>query len=109
MNRKTKLALAVGSTLATSVALAPAQAASNPFALTALSSGYQLAQADAKQQDGKCGEAKCGANKAKETKEAACGANKAKEGSCGADPKMKEAACGGNKKLDAACGANKKS
>jgi uncharacterized low-complexity protein len=109
MNSKTKLALAIGSTLAASVALAPAHAAGNPFALATLSSGYQLAQADAKQQDGKCGEAKCGANKAK-VKEAACGAEKkTKDGSCGGDKKMKEASCGGDKKLEAACGANKKS
>jgi uncharacterized low-complexity protein len=100
MNTKTRIALAIGSTLVAGAALA----ASNPFALTALDSGYQLAQADVKQKDGKCGEAKCGANKAKtsqtdKTKEASCGADKkAKEGSCGADKKMQEASCGANKK-----------
>jgi uncharacterized low-complexity protein len=100
MNKHTRIAFAIGSTLAAGAALA----ASNPFALATLDSGYQLAQTDMKQKDGKCGEAKCGANKAKtthtdKTKEASCGADKkAKDGSCGADKKMQEASCGANKK-----------
>jgi uncharacterized low-complexity protein len=106
MNRKTKLAFAFAAT----VALSPlASAAGNPFALTALSSGYQLAQADVKQKDGKCGEAKCGANKAK-AQEAKCGADKkVADGSCGANKKAQEGSCGANKKAaDGSCGANKK-
>lgn len=53
--------------------------------------------------EGKCGEAKCGANKAKE---GACGADKAKEGACGAD-KGKEGACGADKgKKEGSCGGS---
>lgn len=97
MNRKTKLAIALASTLAVGAGAAHA----SPFALKSLDAGYQLAQADAKQKDGKCGEAKCGANKVKtdKTKDASCGVDKkAKDGSCGADKKMQEASCGANKK-----------
>jgi uncharacterized low-complexity protein len=103
MNTKTRIALAIGSAIVAGSALA----APSPFTLNVLDSGYQLAEAGAKQKDGKCGEAKCGANK--KAKDASCGANKAKEASCGAEKKMKEASCGGNKKLEATCGANKKS
>lgn len=48
--------------------------------------------------EGKCGEAKCGADKAKKEGacgEGKCGADKAKEGACGAD-KGKEGSCGGS-------------
>lgn len=73
-----------------------AHAAGNPFALNALSQGYQLAAAD-KVQDGKCGDkketkaqdGKCGGAKdmnATETKA------KAKDGKCG------EGKCGAKKK-----------
>ena len=80
----------------------------NPFTLKPLDAGYQLAQADTKQKDGKCGEAKCGANK--KVKEGNCSADKkAKEGSCGADKKTKEGNCGAEKKMgDGNCGANKR-
>ncbi len=49
--------------------------------------------------DGKCGEAKCGANKMKKTRksllEAKCGANKkAADGKCGADKKVADGKCG---------------
>lgn len=93
MNRKSKLtpiSLAVGAAFATSLAMAPmAQAASNPFAMNQLEAGYKLADAG---KEGACGanakpvkEASCGANKQaaeqkvkKEGKcgEAKCGANK---------------------------------
>jgi uncharacterized low-complexity protein len=80
-------------------------AEANPFASTELSSGYmQLAE-------GKCGgemkgehEAKCGGemkDKAEKMKEGKCG-----EAKCGADKKaekMKEGKCG-----EAKCGADKK-
>ncbi len=73
-----------------------AHAAGNPFALNALTQGYQVATAD-KVQDGKCGDkkeakaqdGKCGGAKdmkATETKV------KAKDGKCG------EGKCGANKK-----------
>jgi len=96
---KTKLALAAGAVLTAGIALTPitASAEVNPFASTELSSGYmQLAE-------GKCGEAKCGGDKAKEAKcgEAKCGGDKAKEAKCG------EAKCGGDKAKEAKCGEAK--
>jgi uncharacterized low-complexity protein len=108
------VSLAVGVAFVASMAAAPAvQADVNPFAATALSSGYMVADKGA---EGNCGakkpvqEAECGANKAKQVKEAECGANKAKqvkEAECGANkaaPKpIKEAKCG-----EAKCGDNKK-
>ena len=106
--KKTALSLAVGTAFAATALLAPVvHAADNPFSLTKLDSGYQLAEAD-KAKDGKCGEAKCGANK--KVKEGNCSADKkAKEGSCGADKKTKEGNCGAEKKMgDGSCGANKR-
>jgi len=98
MNKQTFLTMALGSAFA-AVAALPAQAAGNPFAAKALDAGYQVAQADTKAKDGKCGEAKCGADKK--------GATKAKDGSCGGDKKAKDGSCGGDKKKDGSCGAKK--
>jgi len=108
MSKKTLIASAVGSAFIASMAAAPiAAAAENPFALTGLSSGYQVAdnhgaKPAAKAAEGKCGEGKCGgakpAAKAAEGKcgEGKCGgakpAAKAAEGKCG------EGKCGGAKK-----------
>lgn len=92
MNKTTTLAL--GATLAAASLAAHAAVGANPFAAQALDSGYQLAQADTKTQDGKCGEAKCGADK------------KAKK-SMGKDKKM-DGSCGADKKKDGSCGADKK-
>ncbi|MBE0439442.1 MAG: low-complexity protein [Gammaproteobacteria bacterium] len=107
---KTTIALAASAALTAGLALSPmtVSADTNPFASTELSSGYmQLAEAE-KANEGKCGEAKCGANKegekAKEGKcgEAKCGANK--DGAKAADgEKAKEGKCG-----EAKCGADKK-
>lgn len=102
---KTTIALAASAVLTAGFALSPTLASAdtaNPFASAELSSGYmQLAE-------GKCGdmkkdhEAKCGADmkdKAKKMKEGKCG-----EAKCGADKKSKkEGKCG-----EAKCGANKK-
>ena len=91
------LSLTLGSVIA-AAALAPlAHAGDNPFAAKQLSAGYQLAQAD-KKVDGKCGEAKCGADKkaAEKMKE-----GKSSEAKCGSD-KMSD------KKTEASCGAAKK-
>jgi uncharacterized low-complexity protein len=79
------ISLAIGSVFA-AAALTPVAYAGNdnPFTSTRLDAGYQLAQADAKQKDGKCGEAKCGADKK--------AAEKKKDGKCG------EAKCGADKK-----------
>lgn len=102
MKKQNLVSLAIGSAFA-SAALTPlAQAADNPFGATRLQAGYQLAQADAKQMD-----AKCGADK--KTAEAKCGADKkAAEGKASADKKAAEAKCGASKKgADASCGAKK--
>lgn len=90
MSRKTLFA-AVGTAFVAGMTAAPiASAAENPFALSGLSSGYQVADNHAtkpvegkcggdkaKAQDGKCGEGKCGENK-KDAKpvEGKCGASK---------------------------------
>lgn len=83
--------------------LASADSTANPFGMTELSQGYNLAAAE-----GKCGESKCGSNKPSEGKcgESKCGSNKnskAAEAKCGGDKKAKateskcgEAKCGGN-------------
>lgn len=60
--------------------------------------------------DGKCGEAKCGANKMKKhekSAEAKCGAaKKAADGKCGATKKAADGKCGADKKVaDGKCGA----
>ena len=93
------IALAVAGALALSISAASVQAASNPFAIKSLSSGYQVADATAdtgtKMKDGKCGTGKCGANKkkamekaeAEKGKEGSCSAEKAAEGKCSADMK----------------------
>ena len=98
-------ASASGAVLALSMVSGAALAAdNNPFGMTELSEGYQVAM-----KEGKCGEGKCGGDKAKEkmsdkAKEAKCG-----EGKCGGDKakgkmsdKAKEAKCGEGK-----CGGSK--
>ena len=91
MNKKLTSAAISGAFAATLIS-GSAGAADNPFGMTQLEQGYQVAMSD-KADEGKCGEGKCGENKAKEAK---CG-----EGKCGAS-KTKEAKCGESK-----CGANK--
>lgn len=86
--KKSFVSLAVGSAFVASAALAPVHAADNPFAGAKLDAGYQLAQADTKAKEGKCGEAKCGGDKKSEAK---CGGDKKKEGKCG------EGKCGAKK------------
>ena len=103
--KKSIVSIAVGSAFVASAALAPvANAADNPFSGAKLEAGYQLAQADTKAPDGRCGadkrsDARCGANKKADGK---CGADKKADGKCGAD-KKKDGKCG-----EAKCGANKK-
>lgn len=104
---QSSLKIATGSALALTLAASPiaAQADTNPFGMTALVSGYMVA-------DTRITEAKCGAEKAAEkASEAKCGADKpaakAVEAKCGGDkaPKSKpviEAKCG-----EAKCGGNK--
>ncbi|MCK9285238.1 MAG: hypothetical protein M0P39_13260 [Rhodocyclaceae bacterium] len=108
MKKKTMLSVAVGTAFAASAALVPlAHAEHNPFRMQTLSSGYLLAEADAKtmeatpeagkKMDGSCGGAKkkdgsCGdkkaAKKAEKKKDGSCGGEKRKDGSCGAGKKM---------------------
>lgn len=85
-NRKTQLILATSAAFAVTAALSPVMAADNPFGMAKLDGGYQLAQAD-KKVDGKCGEGKCGGDKAKAKAD-----DKKKDGKCG------EGKCGGTKK-----------
>lgn len=101
MSKKTLIATAVGSAFVASMATAPiVAAAENPFALTGLSSGYQVADnhgemkpTDKKMPEGKCGEGKCGATKKGEK------STEMKP----TDKKMPEGKCGEGK-----CGATKK-
>ncbi len=90
------IALALSGAFALSIAATTVNAAENPFAIKALSSGYQVADADAKAKDGKCGEGKCSAEMKKEMAEKNQAAadttdTKAKDGKCG------EGKCSANK------------
>ncbi|HEY9097694.1 MAG TPA: hypothetical protein VIN38_02375 [Thiobacillus sp.] len=77
MSKKTLIASAIGTAFVASMTAAPiASAAENPFALSGLSSGYQVADNHgAKPMEGKCGGMKAGEGK--------CGGMKAGEGKCG--------------------------
>ena len=84
------IAAVVGAALVGSLsAMSLAQAAENPFGATELSSGYMLL-AESQAKEGKCGEGKCGGEKA--TKEGKCG-----EGKCGGEKATKEGKCGEGK------------
>ncbi len=94
MKKQTIVSLAIGSAF-TAAALTPVAhaAGDNPFGASKLQAGYQLADADTKMKDGKCGEAKCGSDKKADSKaaEAKCGADKKP------DSKATEAKCGAKK------------
>ena len=91
MSNKTLIAAAVGTAFAATLAAPVASAAENPFALSALASGYQVADNHTtKPVEGKCG----GKTEAE---------MKAKEGKCGNAEKMTDGKCGEGK-----CGAAKK-
>lgn len=82
------------------LATSPAQAeGSNPFASEALGAGYQLAG----DQEGKCGEGKCGGKAESEGKcgEGKCGGKAESEGKCG------EGKCGGKSESEGKCGEGK--
>ena len=107
---------AVGVAFVSSLAASTtAVADDNPFSTTDLDAGYQLA--GKKGEEGKCGEGKCGGDKAKE---GACGEKhkdhegKCGEGKCGgekaakgAEGKCGEGKCGGEKGKEGACGEKK--
>lgn len=94
------LSLASGTALVLGMASGSVLAAdSNPFGMTSLSGGYQVAV-----NEGKCGEGKCGDKEAAKAKnaEGKCGEAKEAEGKCGGDkaddqPKVQEAKCGEGK------------
>lgn len=101
--QKKTLAVVLGGAFAASLAVSPVvHADQNPFAMKTLSGGYQVAEADTKMKDGKCGTGKCGANKKKAEE-------KAKEGSCSGEKKGKEGSCSGEKKgKEGSCSSEKK-
>ena len=95
------VAIAVGTALAGSFAvagIASADTGASPFAMTTLSAGYMLGN-----QEGSCGEGKCGGDKGGE---GSCGGDKGGEGSCGGD-KGGEGSCGGDKGGEGSCGGDK--
>ena len=83
--KKSAIASALGAVVIGSLASVSLQAHANPFGLQTLDSGYMQDAAE-----GKCGEGKCGGDKAK--KEGKCG-----EGKCGGDTSKKEGKCGDSK------------
>ena len=96
--KKSSVATALGAVVIGSLASTVAVADVNPFGMQALESGYSQFAAE-----GKCGEGKCGGDKAE--KEGKCGGDKKaeKEGKCG------EGKCGGDKKAgkEGKCGEGK--
>ncbi|MFN3544820.1 MAG: hypothetical protein ACK4UX_08210 [Thiobacillus sp.] len=91
MSNKTLIATALGTAFAAGMAAAPiASAAENPFALTGLSSGYQVADNHAAKPASKPAEGKCGSTA--KMKDGKCG-----EGKCGSTAKMKDGKCGEGK------------
>lgn len=106
--------LASGTALVLGMASSSVLAAdSNPFGMTSLSGGYQVAVNDGKTGEGKCGgkeaadkakdaEGKCGESKQAKEAEGKCGEAKEAEGKCGGNkteskPKVQEAKCGEGK------------
>jgi len=121
--QKKTLALVLGGAFAATVAMAPASAAENPFAMKSLASGYMVADnsdSGEKMKEGKCSTGKCGSSMKKKkaaaeakAKEGNCSAEKAKEGNCSAEKKaaaekMKEGNCGAEKSKEGNCSAEKK-
>ncbi|MFH2211562.1 MAG: hypothetical protein ABIJ01_07990 [Pseudomonadota bacterium] len=99
MKKQTIVSLAIGSAFTAAALIPVAHAAGdNPFGASKLQSGYQIADADNKMKDGKCGEATCGADKkaADPKGEAKRGADKKMD--MKSDAKAGEAKCGASKK-----------
>lgn len=116
MNNSPKsIALAVSGAFALSIAATSVNAAENPFAAKSLSSGYQVAEQDAKMKDGKCGAnmKKMKKTKTEKAKEGSCSAEKMKDGSCSAEmkgsaDKAREGYCSAEKMKDGSCSAEMK-
>ncbi|MBI5753194.1 MAG: hypothetical protein HZA59_13790 [Hydrogenophilales bacterium] len=109
--KKTALSLAIGSAFAVTLVAAPtANAAENPFGMSALKNGYLLAAADEANPAAKPMEGKCGGMKDEKAKDGKCGGMKdakakagKKSGMKAGDKKMPEGKCGEGK-----CGGAKK-
>ena len=104
MSKKTLIATAVGSAFVASMAAAPiASAAENPFALSGLSSGYQVAAAHgAKPMESKGDETKAEAGKTSEEK-----MQDGKSGDAKKDPKAAEMKAADKKMPEGKCGEGK--
>lgn len=110
MSKLNPFAAAIGAAVV-STTFSISTLAANPFEITDLQSGYQLADSHKKEGEGKCGEGKCG--------EGMCGAEHHKEngskhgeGKCG-EGKCGEGMCGakddkdGKKEGEGKCGEGK--
>ena len=104
-NNLKRLSMITGAALAMSVSAAASASSAaevNPFGMTELSQGFQLAGNEGKcggsksKSEAKCGEGKCGDGKSKSS-EGKCG-----EGKCGGSKSKSEAKCGEGK-----CGGSK--
>ena len=104
---KTKQFLTLSLAAAATTALASTAEAAPGTGVSDLNQGYQVAAVsvgkEKKSPEARCGEGKCGGDKAKEAKcgEGKCGGDKAKEAKCG------EGKCGGDKAKEAKCGEGK--
>jgi uncharacterized low-complexity protein len=99
-NQLKPVSLALGTAFALSLGSGVASADQNPFAMTELSSGYMVAD----QHEGKCGEGRCGGDKAKEKVKEKATEGKCGEGKCGGD-KAKEKTK--EKAMEGKCGEGK--
>jgi len=104
------VALAVGAALAGSFALssgiANADSVESPFAMSTMSAGYMLGDAEGacggdKEAEASCGGDKEGGASGEKEGEASCGGDKDAEASCGGD---KEGEAEGEKEAEGACG-----
>ena len=103
MNKQIITSIALGSAVAFTSMGVSAASAENPFSAVKLSSGYQLAEADDKMKEGKCGEGKCGGEKSAEGAADKKADGKCGEGKCGGEKSAEDA----GKKADGKCGEGK--
>ena len=111
------IAAAIGASFLAMSVIPMASADANPFAITELSSGYELASADKSGAEGKCGEGKCGGSNA-----GSAGKSQKAEGKCGGSTAEHERSkaegegkCGGSnagsaaksEKVEGKCGEGK--
>ncbi len=101
MNTKTirPIAAAIGASFLAISVIPTASADANPFSITELSSGYELASADKSGAEGKCGEGKCGGSPAKHK-----GSKVEGEGKCGGS---NAGSAGKSEKAEGKCGEGK--